>query len=99
MPPNSAPSIGHRLGRIRVADVDRHGQRGAALTVDPVGDLLGAVDVDVGDHHGRALAGERLGVGLADAAAPVTIATLSSNCPFLLLERRVVSTIRPDERN
>ncbi len=59
---------GHLLGRVGVGDVDPHGERVAALTLDAVGDLLRALGVDVGHHDGRTLARQRLGVGLADAA-------------------------------
>ena len=70
MPPNSA-SV---RSAIALADSGsetstRHGERGAAVGVICLGDLLGALGVDVGDHHRRALAGQRLGVRLADAAA------------------------------
>ena len=59
---------GHLLGGVGIRDVDAHRQRVAALALDPVGDLLRALGVDVGDDNGRALAGQRLGVRLADAA-------------------------------
>ena len=35
----------------------------------PSATFCGALGVDVGDHDGRALAGQRLGVRLTDAAA------------------------------
>ena len=75
------------------------------LTDDPVGHLLGALGVDVGDHHGHALAGERLGVGLPMLLpAPVTMATFvvelsHSWSSFLTSNVESLSTIRPDERN
>ena len=64
---------------------------GTLIAVPPVGDdllghLLGAFSVDIGHHHRGAVTGQRLGVGLADAATdPVTIATFSSNCPISIL--------------
>ena len=42
--------------------------RRAAVGDDLLGHLLGALGVDVGDDDGRALARQRLGVCLADAA-------------------------------
>ena len=70
MPPNS-DSVwrGHLLGRVGIGHVDPHRERIAAFTLDAVGDLLRTLGVDVGDDDGRALAGERLGVRLADPAA------------------------------
>ena len=70
MPPNSdsvcaAISLAESGSETSTA----HRKRVAALALDPVGDLLRALGVDVGDHDRRALAGQRLGVGLADAAA------------------------------
>ena len=71
---------GHLLGGVGIGNVDPHRERVAALALDAVGHLLRALGVDVGDDDGSALAGQRLGVGLADAApAPVTIATFSLN--------------------
>ena len=70
MPPNSESVWrGHLLGRVGVGDVDPQRERVAALAHDAVGDLLRALGVDVGDDDRGALACQRLGVGLADAAA------------------------------
>ena len=70
MPPNSRERLrGHLLGRVGIGYVDPHGERVAAFALDAVGDLLGALGVDVGDDDGRTLAGERLRVRLADTAA------------------------------
>ena len=44
-------------------------QLGAAVGDDLLGDALAGLGVDVRDHHRGAFAGQRLGVGLADAAA------------------------------
>ena len=79
---------GHLLGGVGVGDVDPHGERVAALALDAVGDLLRALGVDVGDDHGRALAGQRLGVRLADTAAG------SGDDRHLLLELITVKTHR-----
>ena len=69
MPPNSeSVCAAISLAESGSRDVDPHRQRVATLALDAVGDLLRALGVDVGDDDGGALAGQRLGVRLADAA-------------------------------
>ena len=61
-------AVGHGLGRLRVGHVDRHADRRPPIGDDLLGHPLAALGVDIGDHHRGALAGQRLGVGLADTA-------------------------------
>ena len=69
MPPNSdSVWSAISLADVGVGHVDRNADRGAAVGHDLLGDLLRALDVDVGDDDRRALTGQRLGVRLADAA-------------------------------
>ena len=94
-PERGERGVGHLLCAGRVRHVNLDGDGLAAGSGDLPGHALGAVGVEVGDHHASAVGSQRLGVGLADALTRTGHDRAGFDCPVQRMRQRAFSSFRP----